>query len=63
MNANDLAIPYKVQNRADLLLHVIDVSHPQCDPQIEAVNSVVSEIGAEGKPTLMVLNKIDRAEK
>ncbi|MGZ8920026.1 MAG: GTPase HflX [Limisphaerales bacterium] len=49
--------------QADLLLHVIDVSHPQCDQQIEAVNSVLSEIGAEGKPTLMVFNKIDRAEQ
>jgi GTPase len=48
--------------QADLLLHVVDVSHPQCDQQIEAVNSVLSEIGAEGKPTLMVLNKIDKAE-
>ena len=48
--------------QADLLLHVVDVSHPQCDQQIEAVNKVLADIGAEGKPTLMVFNKIDRAE-
>jgi GTP-binding protein HflX len=46
--------------QADLLLHVVDVSHPQADEQIAAVNSVLHEIGAEGKPTIMVLNKIDR---
>jgi len=46
--------------QADLLLHVIDVSHPQADEQIQAVDAVLKEIGAEGKPTLMVFNKIDR---
>lgn len=46
--------------QADLLLHVVDVSHPQAEEQITAVNSVLAEIGAEGKPTIMVLNKIDR---
>src|SRR5207247_4847522 len=46
--------------QADLLLHVVDVSHPQADDQIAAVNSVLEEIGAAGKPTLMVFNKIDR---
>jgi GTP-binding protein HflX len=45
---------------ADLLLHVVDVSHPQAEEQIAAVNSVLEEIGAEGKPTVMVLNKIDQ---
>jgi GTP-binding protein HflX len=48
--------------RADLLLHVVDTSHPECDRQIEAVNTVLEEIGAAGKPTLMVFNKIDKAE-
>jgi GTP-binding protein HflX len=48
--------------QADLLLHVVDASHPQCDKQIEAVNSVLHEIGAQGKPTLMVFNKIDQAD-
>ena len=46
--------------QADLLLHVVDVSHPQAEEQIAAVNAVLAEIGAGGKPTLMVFNKMDR---
>ena len=46
--------------QADLLLHVVDVSHPQAEEQIESVDAVLSEIGADGKPTLMVFNKIDQ---
>ncbi len=46
--------------QAELLLHVVDLSHPQAEEQILAVNSVLDEIGAAGKPTLMVFNKIDR---
>lgn len=46
--------------QADLLLHVVDISHPQADEQIEAVNAVLAEIGAGGKPTLMVFNKTDQ---
>ena len=45
---------------ADLLLHVIDVSHPQVYQQIEAVNSVLQEIDCGDKETLLVLNKTDR---
>jgi GTP-binding protein HflX len=45
--------------QADLLLHVVDVSHPQADEQIASVEAVLKEIGAAGKPTLMVFNKID----
>jgi GTPase len=45
---------------ADLLLHVVDASHPQAGDQIQAVNVVLEEIGATGKPTLMVFNKTDR---
>lgn len=45
--------------QADLLLHVVDVSHPQAVEQIAAVNTVLAEIGAAAKPTLMVFNKID----
>ena len=44
----------------DLLLHVVDISHPQVEEQIAAVNAVLEEIGAAGKPTLMVFNKIDK---
>ena len=46
--------------QADLLLHVVDVSHPRALDQIVAVNTVLEEIGAHGKPTIMVFNKIDR---
>ncbi|NDB77639.1 MAG: HflX family GTPase, partial [Verrucomicrobia bacterium] len=46
---------------ADLLLHVVDCSHPQAEEQIRAVNTVLEEIHAGDKPILLVLNKIDRA--
>ncbi|HZL77826.1 MAG TPA: GTPase HflX, partial [Candidatus Limnocylindrales bacterium] len=46
--------------QADLLLHVVDISHPQAGEQIAAVNTVLAEIGAAEKPVLMVFNKIDR---
>ena len=45
---------------ADLLLHVVDVSHPQVNDQIAAVNSVLNELGAGDKPTMMVFNKVDQ---
>jgi GTP-binding protein HflX len=45
--------------QADLLVHVVDVSHPQANEQIVSVDAVLKEIGAEGKPTLMVFNKVD----
>jgi GTP-binding protein HflX len=48
--------------QADLLIHVVDLSHPLAAEQIRAVNQVLEEIGAGGKPTLMVLNKIDRLD-
>ncbi len=46
--------------QADLLLHVADISHPQAEEQIAAVNAVLAEIGAGEKPTIMVFNKMDR---
>ncbi len=46
--------------QADLLLHVVDISHPQAEEQIDAVNAVLMEIGAAEKPVLMVFNKIDQ---
>jgi len=46
--------------QTDLLIHVVDVSHPEAEEQIQAVNAVLKEIGADGKPTLMVFNKIDQ---
>ncbi len=45
---------------ADILLHVVDVSHPIFRDQIAIVNETLEEIGAQGKPTLVVFNKIDR---
>lgn len=44
---------------ADLLLHVVDASHPNSRGQIEAVNQVLESLGAAAKPVLMVYNKID----
>ena len=45
---------------ADLLLHVVDVSHPEAEAQIAAVNEVLNELDATEIPTFMVFNKIDR---
>ena len=45
---------------AELLIHVVDASHPNCALQVEAVNAVLGEIGAQEKPTLMVFNKVDK---
>lgn len=45
---------------ADLLLHVIDVSHPEAEAQIAAVNVVLEELDATDIPMFMVFNKIDR---
>ena len=46
-------------NEADLLLHVVDCSHPHVDEQIDAVSRVLASLGAADKPTLAVLNKTD----
>ncbi|HET6264300.1 MAG TPA: GTPase HflX [Usitatibacter sp.] len=46
--------------QADLLLHVVDVASPDRDQQIEAVNTVLEEIGADDVPQLLVLNQLDR---
>ncbi|MDF0606351.1 GTPase HflX [Neisseriaceae bacterium TC5R-5] len=45
--------------QADLLLHVVDASSPLRDAQIEEVNKVLAEIGAEARPQLVVWNKCD----
>lgn len=45
---------------ADLLLHVVDISHPQFQDHIESVNQILDEIEALDKPCLMVFNKIDQ---
>jgi GTP-binding protein HflX len=46
--------------QAKLLLHVVDAANPAAEVQIKAVNSVLKEMGCEGKPTLLVLNKVDQ---
>jgi len=46
-------------SEADLLIHVVDLSHPRVDEHIEAVNKVTKELGAFGKRTLLVFNKTD----
>ena len=48
---------------ADLLLHVVDVSHPDHEEQIAAVQQTLADIGAADKPVIMVYNKIDRVEE
>ena len=45
---------------ADILLHVVDISHPGFEEQMEVVEKTLSEIGAGDKKTLMVFNKIDQ---
>lgn len=44
---------------ADLLLHVVDVSHPNFEEQIQVVNQTLTEIGAGDKPVILVMNKSD----
>ena len=44
---------------ADLLLHVVDISHPNFEDHIASVNGVLDDIKCADKPTLMVFNKID----
>lgn len=44
---------------ADLLLHVVDISHPDFEEQISVVEKTLADIGAGGKPALIVFNKID----
>ncbi len=46
--------------QADLLLHVVDASSPEAESQIQAVKTVLAELGLENHPTLLVLNKADR---
>ncbi|GAB4132453.1 MAG: GTPase HflX [Bacteroidia bacterium] len=44
---------------ADILLHVVDISHPNFEDQIRVVNETLAEIGAKDKRTILVFNKID----
>jgi GTP-binding protein HflX len=44
---------------ADLLLHLVDISYPGFEEQIEVVNKTLADIGGAGKPTILIFNKID----
>jgi len=44
---------------ADLLLHVVDISHPDFEEHISSVNQILQDIKSQDKPTIMVFNKID----
>jgi len=48
---------------ADILLHVVDISHPQFEEQIRVVNETLTEIGTHEKRTLMIFNKMDLYEE
>jgi len=48
--------------QAKLLLHVVDASNPFAEDQIQAVLSVLRELNCDTKPTLLVLNKVDRVQ-
>jgi len=44
---------------SDVLMHVVDVTHPNFDDQIRVVDETLEELGADDKPTLVVFNKVD----
>jgi GTP-binding protein HflX len=48
---------------ADLLLHIVDISHPNFEDHINSVNQILNEIGSSDKKTIMVFNKIDLYEQ
>jgi GTPase len=45
---------------ADILVHIVDISHPAFEEQIDVVNQTLTDIGASDKPVIMLFNKIDR---
>lgn len=49
-------------HEADLLVHVVDLSHPRVDEQMAAVDEVIKELGAFGKQTVIVFNKLDNLQ-
>jgi GTP-binding protein HflX len=48
---------------SDVLLHVVDISHPQYEEQINVVKSTLAELGCQDKPSIMIFNKMDQYEK
>ena len=47
---------------ADILLHVVDISHPGYEEQFAVVNKTLADLGAQEKPTIVIFNKMDRYE-
>ena len=47
---------------ADILLHVVDMSHPQFEEQLKVVNKTLAELGVGEKPTVTIFNKMDKYE-
>lgn len=47
---------------ADVLMHVVDISHPQYEEQLEVVNKTLAELGCAEKPTITIFNKMDKYE-
>lgn len=50
-------------NEADLLLHVVDISHANMEEQMAAVEEILDDLGAADKPIVVALNKIDRLDR
>ncbi len=48
---------------ADVLLHVVDISHPQYEAQFEVVNKTLAELKANDKPVITIFNKMDKYEE
>ena len=44
---------------SDVILHIVDIAHPQFEDQIKTVNATLKDLGVDQKPTLMIFNKID----
>ena len=48
---------------ADVLLHVVDISHPQYEEQLNVVNKTLADLGAADKPVITIFNKMDKYEE
>jgi GTP-binding protein HflX len=48
---------------ADILLHVVDISHPRYEEQLTVVNKTLAELGSGEKPTITIFNKMDKYEE
>ena len=48
---------------SDIVLHVVDIAHPQYEDQIRTVQATLKDLGVDDKPTLMVFNKMDLYRK